>query len=96
MSTLVGTKGQVTISKEIREALGVRPGWRAIQRVEGNQVVMTFLPPKHRESLKGILANATTVRIPTDKALQEAIGQAWGDAMKEKWDQHNAELEKGE
>jgi len=33
MSTLVGTKGQVTIEKEIRDALGVRPCWRAMQRL---------------------------------------------------------------
>ena len=30
MSTLVGTKGQVTIERRIREALGVKPRWRAI------------------------------------------------------------------
>jgi len=86
MSRLVGTKGQVTISKEIRDALGVKPGWRAIQRIEGNQVVLQFLPPKHRESLAGILRHATDVVIPTDEELQEKIEEAWAEAMKEKWE----------
>ena len=37
MSTLVGTKGQVTIERGIREALGVKPGWWALQRRVGQQ-----------------------------------------------------------
>jgi bifunctional DNA-binding transcriptional regulator/antitoxin component of YhaV-PrlF toxin-antitoxin module len=83
MSTLVGTKGQVTIEKEIRDALGVGPGWRAIQRLEGNRVVMEFLPPKHRRSLAGILTDATAVRAPTEEELQAAIEQAWEEAAQE-------------
>ena len=51
MSSLVGAKGQVTIEKGIRDALGVQPGWRAVQRLEGDRVVIEFLPPKHRRSL---------------------------------------------
>src|SRR5436309_1161754 len=85
MSTLVGSKGQVTISKNIRDTLGVKPGWRAIQRIDGNEVVLQFVPPKHSESLKGILSHATKVRIPTNEAMEEAIEKAWEDAMKEKW-----------
>jgi bifunctional DNA-binding transcriptional regulator/antitoxin component of YhaV-PrlF toxin-antitoxin module len=83
MSTLVGTKGQVTIEKEIRDALGVRPGWRAIQRLEGSRVVIEFLPPKHRLSLAGILTDATTVRAPTEETLQAAVEQAWEEAALE-------------
>lgn len=83
MSTRVGTKGQVTIEKEIRDALGVRPGWRAVQRLEENRVVIEFLPPKHRRSLVGILTDATAVRAPTEEALQAAIEQAWEEAAQE-------------
>jgi bifunctional DNA-binding transcriptional regulator/antitoxin component of YhaV-PrlF toxin-antitoxin module len=80
VSTLVGTKGQVTLEKEIRDALGVGPGWRAIQRLEENRVVIEFLPPQHRRSLAGILTDATTVRAPTEEDLQAAVEQAWAEA----------------
>jgi bifunctional DNA-binding transcriptional regulator/antitoxin component of YhaV-PrlF toxin-antitoxin module len=83
MSTLVGTKGQVTIEKGIRDALGVQPGWRALQRLDGDRVVIEFLPPKHRRSLAGILTDKTTVRIPSTEDLEEAIERAWEAAARE-------------
>jgi bifunctional DNA-binding transcriptional regulator/antitoxin component of YhaV-PrlF toxin-antitoxin module len=83
MSSVVGTKGQVTIEKGIRDRLGVRPGWRTIQRVDGDRVVLEFLPPKHRRSLAGILADATTVRIPPGEAFEDAAEQAWADGVRE-------------
>lgn len=83
MSSVVGTKGQVTIAKEIRDALGVLPGWRAIQRMEGDRVVLEFLPLKHRRSLAGILEDATTVRIPAGEAFEEAVERAWAECARE-------------
>jgi len=83
MSSVVGTKGQVTIEKQIRDSLGVQPGWRAIQRMEGDRVVLEFLPPKHRRSLAGILEHATTVRIPAGEAFEDAVEQAWADSVRE-------------
>ena len=79
MSTIVGTKGQITIEKEIRDTLGVQPGWRTIQRLEGERVVLEFLPPKHRRSLVGILEHATNIRIPAGEAFEAAVEQAWAD-----------------
>ena len=83
MSSVVGTKGQVTIEKQIRDSLGVQPGWRALQRMEGDRVVLEFLPPKHHRSLAGILEHATTVRIPAGEAFEDAVEQAWADAVGE-------------
>jgi len=83
MSSLVGTKGQVTIEKEIRDALGVQPGWKAIQHLDRHRVVIEFVPPKHRRSLAGILGSKTTVRIPPGDAFEEAVEQAWADAVLE-------------
>lgn len=83
MSSLVGTKGQVTIAKEIRDALGVRPGWRSIQRLENGRVVMEFLPPRHRRSLAGTLTEATSVRAPSEEELQAGIDQAWEVSVRE-------------
>lgn len=84
MSTLVGTKGQVTVEKPIRDALGVRPGWRAIQRLEGDRLVIRFRPPKHNRSLFGILADKATVRFPTHEALEAAVELAWERAARER------------
>ena len=84
MSTTVGTKGQITIQKEIRDALGVRPGWRAFQRVEDGRLIMTFRPPKHKDSLLGILADKTSVRIPPDE-FEGAVDRAWEEAVREKF-----------
>jgi bifunctional DNA-binding transcriptional regulator/antitoxin component of YhaV-PrlF toxin-antitoxin module len=87
MSTLVGTKGQVTIEKQIRETLGVRPGWRAIQRRVGDQVVISFRPPKHRESLLGILCDPLGARLETSESFQAAVERAWDEAALETIDQ---------
>jgi bifunctional DNA-binding transcriptional regulator/antitoxin component of YhaV-PrlF toxin-antitoxin module len=83
MSTVVGTKGQVTIESGIREALGVKPGWRAIQRRIGDQVVITFRPPKHRRSLLGILSDPKAPKLESGEAFQEAVEQAWDAAATE-------------
>lgn len=83
MSTLVGTKGQVTINKEIRDTLGIEPGWRAMQRLEGDRVVLEFLPPKHRRSLGGILKSKARVILPTPEDLEDAIDQAWTHVARE-------------
>jgi len=77
MSTLVGTKGQVTIEKEIRDALGVEPGWRAIQRLDGDRVVIEFRRPKHRRSLAGALAGKATRTFPSPEDLEASVDEAW-------------------
>ena len=77
MTFAVGTKGQVTISKEIRDALGVSAGWRSIQNIENGKLILEFLPPKHRQSLKGILADATTVRLASTEELESHALSAW-------------------
>ena len=84
MSTTVGTKGQVTIENEIREALGIKPGWRAFQNLENGHVVIRFRPPKHNRSLFGILADKTDVRIATNEELDAAIEYAWAEVARER------------
>src|SRR5438045_1631765 len=55
VSNLVGPKGQVVIEKEIRDRLGVKPGWKTVQTVVGNSVNVYFIPPEHNRSLYGCL-----------------------------------------
>ena len=82
MSNIVGTKGQIVISKDIREQLGIEPGWQALQRIVDDHVEIYFVPPEHERSLKGSLAKHTQVRVPADEDWAEARQNAWADAAK--------------
>lgn len=84
MATVVGTKGQVVIPKEIRERLGVKPGWLALQRIVDDHVEVYFVPPEHSSSLKGSLAKYVKAGVPTGKAWQRAREAAWKKAAKAK------------
>ena len=72
MVRMVGRDGRVVIEKEIREKLGIKPGWLAIQQLVGDHVEIRFIPPEHDRSLAGILAPYTDVRMSDKAALWEA------------------------
>lgn len=84
MALTVGPKGQVVIAKEIRDRLGLAPGWIALQRLVGDHVELYFLPPEHRKSLKGSLAKHLKVRIAPGKPWDKAREAAWKAAAEEK------------
>jgi len=84
MAHVVGSKGQVVISKEIRERLGVEPGWMALQRLVGDHIEVYFVPPEHRRSLKGSLATHLKVRILRGEEWDKARNAAWNKAAQEK------------
>ena len=84
MANKVGTKGQVVIDKEIRERLGIEPGWLALQLVVDDHVEIYFLPPEHRRSLRGSLAPYTNVRIGSGPEWDKARQTAWETAAKGK------------
>jgi len=86
MSHVVGSKGQLVIEKEIRDRLGVEPGWVALQRFASDHVEVYFLPPGHRKSLKGSLAKHTKVRVAPGQEWDKARDTAWGKAAKDKID----------
>lgn len=78
----IGTKGQVVIAKEIRDELGIGPGWETIQRIVNGRVELAFIPPPHNHSLHGALnAYADPAAFEMDwQAIREA---AWDDMAAE-------------
>ena len=83
MANVVGTKGQVVITKEIRDKLGIAPGWITIQRAVDDYVEIVFLPPEHRESLKGSLASHIKARVAPEE-WPRARESGWHDAANRK------------
>ena len=83
MPNVVGKKGQVVISKKIRDELGVEPGWWALQSIVDNYVKIYFVPPEHNRSLMGSLAPYTDVVIQPGEEWDKAREKAWEAAA---WD----------
>ena len=80
----MGPKGQVVIAKEIRDQLGIQPGWQAVQHVVDGHVRLDFLPPRHNRSLAGILRPYIKRTIgPTDEDWQRAREEAWAQVARE-------------
>lgn len=84
MANPVGPKGQVVIEKEIRERLGLQPGWVALQRLVSDRVEISFVPPVHSRSLLGALAGHTDVSVPSGEDWARAKETAWDRAAREK------------
>ena len=82
MGYAVGAKGQVVISKDIRDRLGVRPGWVALQRLVNDHVEIHFVPPEHGNSLKGSLASHIKVAPGVD--WNKVRESAWKQAAQDK------------
>ena len=65
----VTSKGQVTVPKAVRDALGIKQGDEVIFRVEGNRAVLARTPD--------FLRLADTVRVP---AARRNVG--WDDVIR--------------
>ena len=80
MANVVGERFQITIDKAGREALGIRPGDRAIERVEGGRLVVDFMPAPHRESMLGIFRRPDLPPITDWDAVKD---RAWSARAEE-------------
>ena len=87
MTCKVGDKGEIVIEKELREQLGIRPGWIAMQRLVDNRIEIQFIPPEHDKSLKGNLAEyANEDNAFDDEDWQKIKENAWVKAIEEEAD----------
>ena len=89
MGHRVGLNGQIVIEKPIRDALGVEPGWIALQQLVDDHVEIYFIPSEHDESLVGVLAPYITVSVSEadysgarERAWQEHVRERFGDKGK--------------
>ncbi len=54
--TTISTRGQFVIPKEIREALGLKPGTRVAVMQKGNRIILQPLNKQLVDELRGITA----------------------------------------
>jgi bifunctional DNA-binding transcriptional regulator/antitoxin component of YhaV-PrlF toxin-antitoxin module len=76
MPAVVTPRGQITVDREARERLGVRPGMVAVQHVVGTQLIVTFIPAPHNRSLAGILGKPPRPVSADPDASEEAVERA--------------------
>ena len=75
----VTSKGQVTIPKEIREALGLETGDRVLFALEGDKAVVAPAGKRPLSALRGIF---TSDKLYTDRQeIRETIGRERGEAL---------------
>ncbi|HVM39512.1 MAG TPA: AbrB/MazE/SpoVT family DNA-binding domain-containing protein [Acidimicrobiia bacterium] len=70
----VTSKGQVTVPKSVRDALGIQEGDEVLFRVEGNRAILARTP--------GFLELQGSIRVPAAKrnvAWDEVLRRAWTD-----------------
>ncbi len=82
LGTSVGERGQITIEREIRRQLGIRPKDLAVQRVEDGRLVVEFVrpPEPHMRSLAGILGpppRHPDEQLNIDRAVAQGIAEEW-------------------
>lgn len=80
LGTSVGERGQITIEREIRKRLGIKPKDLAVQRVEDGRLVVEFVRPHepHMRSVAGILGpSPKRPREPLD--LDSSVGRGIAD-----------------
>jgi len=56
LAARMSSKGQITLPKEVRKVLGIKPGGRIVFFVEGNVVLLRPLKPGTARALAGSLS----------------------------------------
>lgn len=74
MANVVGERFQITIDKQVRRELGIKPGDLAVERVVDGRLVVDFVPRPHRESQFGIFRRPGNAPITDWQAVRD---RAW-------------------
>jgi bifunctional DNA-binding transcriptional regulator/antitoxin component of YhaV-PrlF toxin-antitoxin module len=77
MSNKVGVKGQLVIEKPLRDKLGVKPGWQAVQLLVDDHIEIHFIPPEHNTSLAGQLKAYAKGKSLSSEHLRKERNKAW-------------------
>ena len=80
----VGQKGEMVIDEELRQKLGIGPGWRAYQFLEEGYLKIYFRPPDDGKPLSGRLAKNLKKTVAPGKEWDEAREYAWKVRAEEK------------
>ncbi len=84
MPSIIGKRGQIVIEKSIRDTLGLKPGYIAIQHLVDDHIEVFFYPPEHEKSLRGILAHHVNRSKPMGDWSQ-AREEAWASSVRSEW-----------
>jgi antitoxin PrlF len=77
--TTVTSKGQITIPKNVRQALGLKAHDQAIFTVEGNRAILTPVRKRPIMELRGTLA--ATESFPGHQEIREEVHRQRGEAL---------------
>ena len=77
----------MVIEKEIRDRLGVKPGWQAVQLLVDNQVRIYFIPPEHKRSLRGAAKPFIRGVPPPEEEWDDLVAKAVAEDYLKKWDE---------
>jgi bifunctional DNA-binding transcriptional regulator/antitoxin component of YhaV-PrlF toxin-antitoxin module len=86
LGTSVGERGQITIEREIRAQLGIKPKDIAVQHVQDGKLVVEFVRPHepHMRSIAGILGPSPRKPhepLDVDDAVGRGLAEEWGHSV---------------
>jgi bifunctional DNA-binding transcriptional regulator/antitoxin component of YhaV-PrlF toxin-antitoxin module len=85
MPNRVGAKGNIVIDKNIRDRLGVKPGWETVQLLQDGYVEVYFLPPVGPDTVFGRLrVDGASEWLKDDDRLHEATDRALAEEVAER------------
>ncbi len=86
MAVILDAEGQIMIEQDIRQRLGLKPGYVAVQQIVDGRVEISFYPPPiSQRSLRGILHTPGQQPLSTQE-LSEAREAAWNAAARNEWE----------